>query len=197
MLTLEDLLAPLAARRTDQVVVTTMTAVRPWGRLSDSDLDFASADSAMGHAADLALGIALARPERRVVCVNGDGSMAMSLGTLLTVVQSRATNFALIVVENGGYEITGNQEVPGARQADLAGMARAAGWPVAFSVDDAAAWDERADDVLAAPGPVFVSARVRPGTQGPLKRAPDQEARYLRTSLAEWSRVVRGALAGG
>ncbi|HCK60195.1 MAG TPA: thiamine pyrophosphate-binding protein, partial [Gemmatimonadetes bacterium] len=63
-----------------------MSVVRPWGILSDSDLDFASADSAMGHAADLALGLALAQPARKVVCVNGDGSMLMSLGTLATVV---------------------------------------------------------------------------------------------------------------
>ena len=67
MLTTRELLAPLARRRTDEVVVTTMSTVRPWGRLSDHRLDFASADSAMGHAADLALGIALARPERRVI----------------------------------------------------------------------------------------------------------------------------------
>ena len=66
---------------TDEVVVTTMSVTRPWGRLSSHDLDFASADSAMGHAADLALGIALARPDRTVVCLNGDGSMLMSLGT--------------------------------------------------------------------------------------------------------------------
>lgn len=197
MLTLDDLLAPLAARRTDEVVVTTMTAVRPWGRLSDSDLDFASADSAMGHAADLALGIALARPERRVICVNGDGSMAMSLGTLLTVVQSGAANLVLLVVENGSYEITGNQAVPGARQADLAAMAKAAGWPVAFQVEDAGEWDARVDEVLSAAGPVFVSARVEPGDQGPLRRAPSEEARYLRSSLAEWSRVVREALGRG
>ena len=82
MLTTLELLEPLAARRTDEIVVTTMSTVRPWGLLSDHDLDFASADSAMGHAVDLALGIALAPPNRLVVCFNGDGSMLMTLGTL-------------------------------------------------------------------------------------------------------------------
>jgi thiamine pyrophosphate-dependent acetolactate synthase large subunit-like protein len=47
--------------------------------VSEHALDFASADSAMGHAADFALGLALARPARKVICLNGDGSMLMSL----------------------------------------------------------------------------------------------------------------------
>ncbi len=52
MLTKQELLEPLARARTNEVVITSMGVVRPWGRLSDSDLDFASADSAMGHTAD-------------------------------------------------------------------------------------------------------------------------------------------------
>ena len=60
MLSRDELLEPLARRRTDEVVVATMSVVRPWGKISDHDLDFASADSAMAHAADLALGIAMA-----------------------------------------------------------------------------------------------------------------------------------------
>ena len=72
MLTRAQLLGPLAEHRTNEVVVTTMSVTRPWGRVSDHDLDFASADSAMGHAADLALGVALARPDRQVICLNGD-----------------------------------------------------------------------------------------------------------------------------
>jgi len=59
------------------------------GKRSHVDLDFASADSAMGHTADLALGIALARPERKVICLNGDGSMLMTLGTLVTAARQR------------------------------------------------------------------------------------------------------------
>jgi len=196
MLTMTELLEPLAARRTNEVVVTTMSTVRPWGRLSSHDLDFASADSAMGHAADLALGIALARPERRVISLNGDGSMAMSLGTLLTAAQAGAPNFALIVADNGTYEITGNQPVAGAGLADLAAMARAAGFAAAWRIDEAEAWRARIDDVLTAPGPVFASVAVRPGGERPLRRHPDEHARYLQHSLADWSRILRDALVG-
>ncbi|MGD8322679.1 MAG: thiamine pyrophosphate-dependent enzyme, partial [Gemmatimonadota bacterium] len=126
MLTRAELLEPLAELRTDEVVVTTMSVTRPWGRLSDSDLDFASADSAMGHAADLALGVALARPDRRVICLNGDGSMLMTLGTLATAAGSGAANYVLVVAENGTYEITGNQPIPGAGCIDFSAMAKAA-----------------------------------------------------------------------
>ncbi len=197
MLTRDQLLHPLALHRTDEVVVTTMSVTRPWGRISDHDLDFASADSAMGHTADLALGIALARPERRVVCLNGDGSMLMSLGTLATTVACAATNLTLFVVENGTYEITGHQPVPGAGRLDFAAMARAAGFPRVFRYEDADTFAAAVPDLLRAPGPTFVAVPVERTAEGPISRSAKEQARYLRSSLADWSRLMRDALAGG
>jgi thiamine pyrophosphate-dependent acetolactate synthase large subunit-like protein len=195
MLTRAELLEPLAALRTDEVVVTTMSVTRPWGRLSDSDLDFASADSAMGHAADLALGVALARPDRRVICLNGDGSMLMTLGTLATAAGSGAANYVLVVAENGTYEITGNQPIPGAGCIDFSAMAKAAGFRRVFRFTEAAPWASALPDILRAPGPLFVHVMVEPGSEGPISRRPAEPARYLQTSLAEWSRTLRAALA--
>lgn len=189
-------LEALARLRTDEVVVTTMGAVRPWGRLSDHDLDFASADSAMGHAADLALGVALARPERKVVCINGDGSMLMSLGTLVTIVDSGAGNLLLFVLDNGRYEITGGQPTPGTRPMDYAGMARAAGFRSVYRFDEARPYEEALPELLRARGPTLVDVKVETGDEGPISRHPAEEARYLRTSLAEWSRRLRGSLGG-
>lgn len=197
MLTRDELLRPLVRHRTDEVVVTTMSVTRPWGRLSDHELDFASADSAMGHAADLALGIALARPHRRVICLNGDGSMLMSLGTLATAVACAAENYVLFVVENGTYEITGHQPVPGGGRVDFTAMARAAGFPRAFRYEKADAFAEAVPALLAAPGPTFVTVLVERTTEGPISRSEAEEARYLRPSLAAWSRLMRDALAGG
>lgn len=194
MLTVAQLLAPLAGHRTDEVVVTTMSVVRPWGRLSDSDLDFASADSAMGHAADLALGIALARPERRVICLNGDGSMLMCLGTLATAVEAAAHNFVLVVSDNGEYEITGHQPVAGAGRLDWAAVARASGFRCVLRVDDPRAWAEVVPEILTTPGPTFVHALVEPGEQGPIGRSETEPSRYLRYSLAAWSHRMRDAL---
>jgi sulfopyruvate decarboxylase subunit beta len=196
MLTRAQLLEPLAAHRTDEVVVTTMSVTRPWGRLSSHDLDFASADSAMGHTADLALGVALARPDRRVVCLNGDGSMLMTLGTLATVVGSGVTNYLLVVVENGSYEITGHQPIPGRGKVDFGTLARGAGFPRVFRFDDPVAWEKAVPDLLRAPGPTFAHVLVEPTAEGPISRRSAEEARYLKVSLAEWSRTLRAALVG-
>jgi len=190
----DQLLRPLARHRTDQVVVTTMSVTRPWGRLSDHDLDFASADSAMGHAADLALGVAMARPDRMVVCLNGDGSMLMSLGTLATVVEAGVRNLVLFVVDNGSFEITGHQPVPGHGSIDWAGLARAAGFPRAFRHDDPDTFAAAVPELMTTPGPTLVHVPVRKGTEGPISRSRSEEARYLRTSLADWSRAFRKSL---
>ena len=194
MLTTAQLLEPIARHRTNQVVVTTMSVVRPWGRISNHDLDFASADSAMGHAADLALGIALARPERKVICLNGDGSMLMCLGTLATAAGMGATNFVLFVADNGEFEITGHIPVAGATRVDHAAMAEAAGFREVFRFDDARAYAEAIPDILQMTGPTFVHVLVQPGTQGPISRGEVEEARYLRSSLADSARAVRRVL---
>lgn len=193
-MTKDELLAPLARLRGEHVVVTTMGLVRPWARHSQSPLDFASADSAMGHAADFALGIALARPDRKVICLNGDGSMLMTLGTLVTIVQSGARNLVLFVAENGTYEVTGNQEIPGAGRVDFAAMARAAGFARAERFADASAYAKALPALLGAAGPVCVVVEVEPGDETPLGRGPRQAAVYLKPSLAESARALREAL---
>jgi len=194
MLTKEELLEPLAKLRTDEIVITCMGVVRPWGLLSDSDLDFASADSAMGHTADLALGVALAQPARRVVCLNGDGSMLMSLGTLATIVDAGARNLTLVVVVNGSYEITGNQKVPGEGALDFAAMARAAGFPNVYAFDESTIYRQALPELLRETGPTFVSVSVVPGSEGPISRGRAEASRYLRTSLRDWSHRFRRAL---
>jgi thiamine pyrophosphate-dependent acetolactate synthase large subunit-like protein len=191
MMTKDELLAPLARNRGDAVVVTTMGTVRAWARHSVSELDFASADSAMGHAADLALGIALGRPERKVVCVNGDGSMLMSLGTLVTIIESGARNLVLFVVENRTYEITGNQPVPGAEAVDYAAVARGTGFRRVYVFETADDCATRMPEVLGGDGPVFVVARVAPGHDRPLRRGPAEPEHYLQVSLAESARHMR------
>ena len=196
MLTRDEVLVRLAELRREEIVVTTMAAVRPWGRLSRHELDFASADSAMGHAADLALGLALAQPLRKVICLNGDGSMLMSLGTLATIVESGVSNLILFVLVNGTYEITGNQKVPAGRSVDWCGLARAGGFKRVFRFDDAKSYEDRLSWILREKGPTFVEVQVEPGVEGPISRSEKEEAEYLKVSLAESARRLKAALQG-
>ena len=191
-------LEALARHRTDEVVVTCMSVVRPWGRLSAHPLDFASADSAMGHTADFALGIALARPDRRVICLNGDGSMLMTLGTLVTAAGSDARNFVLIVINNGTYEITGNQPVPGASKVDFVGLARASGFARAVRFEQVQDFDAALPVLLggAHEGPVLIDLRIEPENVGPIQRRPDEKADYLRVSFETSTRRLKDALSG-
>lgn len=197
MLTPAQLLEPLAARRTNEVVVTTMSTVRPWARRSSHALDFASADSAMGHTADLALGIAMAQPDRRVICLNGDASMLMSLGTLATIVEAGVDNLALIVVNNGVFELTGAQPVAGAGKVRFADVARASGFERVHACRTPEAFRSALDEVFGAAGPVMVEAHVRAGDEGPISRGPGEEAPYLKASLHASARALRQALARG
>jgi thiamine pyrophosphate-dependent acetolactate synthase large subunit-like protein len=194
MLSKDELLKTLAEHRTDEAVVTCMGVTRPWGRTSDHDLDFASADSAMGHTADLALGIALAQPARKVLCLNGDGSMLMTLGTLVTIVDSGAENLVLFVLENGKYEITGNQKIPGAGWVDFPGLARAAGFPRVYDLAFPRDFKAVLPRILSAEGPIFVGIQMEEGSEGPISRSEKEEARYLKTSLADCSRAFRKAI---
>jgi sulfopyruvate decarboxylase subunit beta len=196
MMTKAEALAPLAACRTDEIVVTTMGMVRPWAACSTHELDFASADSAMGHAADLAIGLALAQPQRKVICLNGDGSMIMTLGTLVTAVENGATNLVLFIIENDAYEITGNQRIPGASRTDFAALARAAGFPRAYAFAEAAPYAAALPEILKGAGPVLVSLRVAPGRESPLGREGKETAAYLQLSAPAEVRRFRRVVSG-
>jgi sulfopyruvate decarboxylase subunit beta len=194
MLTKEQLLKPLAELRGQAVVVTCMGVTRPWGKISSSDLDFASADSAMGHTADLALGIALAQTQRKVICLNGDGSMLMTLGTLATIIAAGAANLVLIVVQNDSYEITGNQLIPAAGQIDFAMLARGVGFQRVYYFEDAELYEKQLPVVLSGDGPVFVAVRVETGSEGPITRCEKEPSRYLQVSIAESAHCLRKRL---
>src|SRR5947209_17473450 len=111
-MTQQQALEGLARERGDKVVITTMTAVGLWPALSDTPLDFAYMPSAMGHGPGLALGLALACPGRGVIVVNGDGSLLMNLGSLVTLAAHPADVY-LLVMDNALYEVTGGQATAG------------------------------------------------------------------------------------
>lgn len=181
----EALVALHSARNERDIVITTMSPARDWMTLTpQSPLDVVFVPSAMGHATSLGLGLALAQPDRRVIVCNGDGSMLMNLGSLVTIVGAGATNVIVLVFQNGVYEVTGSQPMPA--NPDFATIARGAGFERVFEFSDSDEWASRVGDVLDAPGPVFAVLHVAPdvGIPGPKSPGPAGErARRLREAL--------------
>src|SRR5688572_5906014 len=149
-MTQRQALEVLAEVRGDNVVITTMSAVGVWPELSDTPLDFAYMPSAMGHATGLGLGLGLARPDRGVIIVNGDGSMLMNLGSLATLAAHPAKVY-LLVLDNGLYEVTGGQRTPGAERVDFSALARAAGIARVYAFATVDAWRAGAAEALSGP----------------------------------------------
>ena len=147
------------------VMVTTMAAAAPWARLSRTPLDFPSVGGAMGHAADFAMGVALAQPHRQVWVLNGDGSMLMNLGTLVTICHTPAPNLVLFVLQNDHFEVTGNQPIPGAGKISMVQMAQGAGFPQAHDFHDTSDLAARLAEILRQSGPTFVNLRIAPGQE--------------------------------
>lgn len=152
-------LRALAARRTNEIVVPTMTPLAGWHALQESELDLPCV-GAMGSASSLALGLTLARPERSVWVLDGDGSLLMQLGSLATIGDSAPANLYHFVFHNAVYAFSGDQPIPGGKQIDFAGMARSAGYPAAFAFDDLEAFSTSLEEVLATKGPVLIQLRL-------------------------------------
>jgi thiamine pyrophosphate-dependent acetolactate synthase large subunit-like protein len=89
---------------------------------------------AMGAAASMGLGLALARKDRRVLVITGDGELMMNVGALATIAAQRPTNLAIVVLDNERLGATGAQRSLTSHGVDLAGIARASGFPDAVTV---------------------------------------------------------------
>jgi thiamine pyrophosphate-dependent acetolactate synthase large subunit-like protein len=185
LMTHRQALEVLARHRGEAIVVTTMTAVGVWPEFSSSPLDFGYMPSAMGQAPALGLGLALSQPERRVIVINGDGSMLMNLGSLATIAAHPA-NLCMLIMDNGIYEVTGGQATAGHGRTDFAGLARASGIPRVYAFDTLEAWQGGAAAALAGTGPIViclkVEARLGQKTPKPPRPMPEQ-IRRLREKL--------------
>lgn len=160
----EAALEVLADVRGDHhLVITNQGSARLWPRLSQHVGDLNYNPSTMGGAVALGLGLALARPDREVIVISGDGSMLMSLGSLVTVCASGARNLTVLLLENGIYEVTGRQRTPASSDTtDFVGLATASGFPTATRVTSLSSWQRQAASLLHAPGPRFVCLPVQP-----------------------------------
>ena len=116
----------------------------------------------MGYAAPMCLGLALAKPGRNVVALEGDGSMLMALGSLATIARYAPPNLILVVFDNQRYLTTGSGSVATAtaQGVDLAAVARACGIPTAVAVDDTRSFERHMTRAMAEDGPWVIVAQV-------------------------------------
>lgn len=186
----EALTAIRDGRRDGDVVISTMGVAREWMTLSEHPLDWVFVPSSMGQATAFGLGLALAQPRRRVLVLNGDGSLLMNLGSLVTITAEQPANLVIVLFDNGVYEITGAQPTPGAaagRQAgdrvDFVALARACGFRSTFHFTGLEQWRAGRDAAFAALGPSFVVLDVAPvpGAGAPRSPGPTVEraARFM------------------
>lgn len=184
----------IAERSADALVVVTMTTIFTWPE--DCDTPTIRCAPLMGGASSIGLGLALAQPGRRVLVLDGDGSLLMQLGSLATVAGAAPPNLTHYVFDNGVlYEGGGRLPVAGGPRTDFVGLALAAGYPSARACTTL----DELDAQLRAPasGPELVHLTIDlPGTppwsaENPHGELPD----WWFTMLHEDGRAMRRHLA--
>lgn len=130
--------------------------------------DFLTVGS-MGHASQIALGIALEQPNRRVWCFDGDGATIMHMGSLAIVASKAPKNYVHVVFNNGAHDSVGGQPTVGLK-IDLPAVAKAVGYATVCSVDNNADLETVLDKVKDSRGPVFLEVKVKKGNRKDLGR---------------------------
>ena len=179
MINMDDALRLIEERRDDAVVVPTMMGGRGWDKVTHNRVLDIPITGGMGKASSLALGICLARPDKKVIVVDGDGSLLMNLGSLVTIAGQVPKNLYHFVLDNGVYAVTGGQPVPNAGGYSFAGLAEAAGYSTSLEFDDLEDLATRIDEIMSGPGPVLVSIK----TEAEVENSPIWERPPIRRTL--------------
>jgi sulfopyruvate decarboxylase subunit beta len=168
MMKRDDCLKALAPHIADaDIVLPVYSTAFDWIDIRQSPLNYLS-HGAMGLASSHALGLALGRPDKRVIVLDGDGSLLMNLGSLVTIAEVAPKNLFHFLCENGTYEANGGHPIPGRAQVDFAGFARSAGYRSVHQFADLKVFEQQVRAVLAEEGPVFVDLKIV--SSGPQQR---------------------------
>lgn len=114
----------------------------------------------MGLAVPIALGVALAQPQRKVIALEGDGSLLMQLGCLGTVAARAQKNLTIVIMDNGAYQITGGQKTVTDQCVDLVAVAKASGLAQSAWAADESAFEELISLSLKEDGPWLIGCRI-------------------------------------
>ena len=193
MIRMNDVLRLIEERRDDAVVFPTMVGTRGWRDVTrDESLDL-PIGGGMGKASSVALGVCLARPDKKVLVVDGDGSLLMNLGTLVTIGGQTPANLYHFVLDNGVYAVTGGQPVPNAGGFSFAGLARASGYAAAYEFDDLEDFASQVDEVMGTRGPVLVSIKTEPEIETlPIHERPRGRTRRTPEVITDVIEALKG-----
>jgi sulfopyruvate decarboxylase subunit beta len=177
MTTRHDYLERFVARLNDELIVTSVGAsARELQAMAPRDGSLYRVH--LGGATALALGLALALPNRRIVAFDGDGGAMMGLSVLPVVALNAPSNLIVIVFDNALYEGGGRLASITARGTDIAAVARGAGIRNAVAVDGVDAFEIALGEAFRGEGPGYIVARAEPGSQAPYASMDGTENKY-------------------
>ena len=155
-----DVVTAILLQRKDLLVVAGLGSTA-WDitAAGDTPLNFPMW-GAMGQAAMIGLGLAIAQPKRRVLVITGDGEMLMGLGSLATIGVQQPANLSVVVIDNGRYGETGMQETHTAHGVDLSAVAKACLFKNALTVSNTSELDPLRKMIHETPGPNFATVKV-------------------------------------
>lgn len=184
----DDAIATLARHKADAVTVATMQSIVPWHATGQAQQSHIDATGCMGSASSLGLGLALGRPDKSVWVLDGDGSLLMQLGTLVTIAGLGPKNLYHFVFANGRYQSTGNQPIPGQGLFDPCGLALSAGYRSAARYEDAESFEKDLPAIMEAGGPALIELAIEP---------EDGPPRWAGVRMAGQVQALREELAAG
>lgn len=130
--------------------------------------DFLTVGS-MGHASQIALGIAMEKADRKVWCFDGDGASIMHMGNMAIVASKHPKNYVHVVFNNGAHDSVGGQPTVGLK-IDLPSVAKSVGYKETYSVDNMGKLKSILPSIAKAEGPVFLQVCVKKGNRKDLGR---------------------------
>ncbi len=130
--------------------------------------DFLTVGS-MGHASQIALGIALEKTDRKVWCFDGDGATIMHMGSMAVTASKAPANYIHVIFNNGAHDSVGGQPTVGLK-IDIPAVAKAVGYKDAVSVDSRESLDKALESVKNAEGPILLEVKVKKGNRKDLGR---------------------------
>ncbi len=187
-----DVVARILKDRGDSLVITGLgSSTYDCAAAGDHPLNF-YLWGAMGSAATVGLGLALAQPRRRVLVITGDGELLMGLGALATIAAAKAGNLAIAVLDNEHYGETGMQASHTHAGVDLAGMAQSAGFRQTATARHRSELESAVPMLYAAEGPVLAVFKVsiaRDPLVLPTWDGPALKSRFRRALLGEAAEI--------